>query len=65
VPDLTRWSYDHVAEGKEKGWTEVLEMEDLGVETGNVPFDEQLRHFVSVVRDGVKPSCSGEEGRRG
>ncbi|RDL31483.1 Uncharacterized protein BP5553_09692 [Venustampulla echinocandica] len=66
VPDLARWSYDHVEEGqgKEKGWNEVLKKEEIPVEKEEVPFDLQLQHFVDVVRDGKEPSCTGVEALR-
>lgn len=61
VPDLRRWSYD----GKENGsWTDVLRKEDLGVEKERVPFDLQVQHFFEAVKNGVEPSCTGEEGLR-
>jgi predicted dehydrogenase len=61
VPDLTRWSYDGK---KNKSWTEILGKEDLVVDREKVPFDLQVQHFCEVVRDGAKPSCTGEEGLR-
>lgn len=61
VPDLTRWSYD----GKEnKSWTESIKKEDLEVDKERVPFDLQIQHFDEVVRNGTRPSCTGEEGLR-
>lgn len=61
VPDLRRWSY----EGKKDGsWTDVLVSEDLEVDGSKVPFDLQVQHFYEVVREGVSPSCTGEEGLR-
>lgn len=40
VPDLRKWSCNDTAEGREKGWSEALRMEELGVDTGKVPFDK-------------------------
>ena len=60
VPDLTKWSY----ETEEKGWTEVLKREVIGVDETKIPLNLQLQHFVDVVRNGEIPNCSGEEGLR-
>lgn len=60
VPDMTRWSYD----GRpEKGWDQTLAVERFEVEHAT-PFDMQLAHFVDVIQDKAKPSCSGQEGLR-
>lgn len=67
VPDLTRWSYDGAGE---KSWMEELRPQRLGKDgdglgmEGKAPFDLQLEHFVDVVRLGVEPRCSLEEGLR-
>ncbi|KAM0130300.1 hypothetical protein ACHAP3_007439 [Botrytis cinerea] len=60
VPDLTRWSYE-VGEG-EKAWNDKLKKDEICVDTGIVPFDEQIKHLVQVVKEGKQPICSGEEG---
>lgn len=60
VPDLTRWSYD----GGKQGWTEILTKEELMLDREIVPFDEQMKHFVGVVRGDQEPSCTGEEALR-
>ncbi|KAL6231390.1 hypothetical protein BDW75DRAFT_247905 [Aspergillus navahoensis] len=77
VPDMTRWSYDHVpcgqGKGKEKGWNAELGAQRIRVEGGDVrPFDAQWEYFVGVVsgkgedredeEDGV--GCSVEDGVR-
>ncbi|KAL5002669.1 oxidoreductase family, NAD-binding Rossmann fold-domain-containing protein [Aspergillus recurvatus] len=74
VPDMTRWSYDHVScgqgKGKEKGWNAELGLQRIPVEGGDVrPFDAQWGYFVDIVRgegedgkDGV--GCSVEDGVR-
>ncbi|KUJ14035.1 oxidoreductase [Mollisia scopiformis] len=55
VPDLRVWRGD---------WWEGMEREEVRVEREKVPFDEQLGHFVNVVRGAEEPGCSGEEGLR-
>ncbi|KAF7887901.1 uncharacterized protein EAF01_011055 [Botrytis porri] len=60
VPDLIRWSYE-VGEG-EKAWNDELRKDEIGIDTENVPFDEQIKHLVQVVKEGKEPMCSGEEG---
>lgn len=60
VPDMTRWSYDGCVE---KSWDQPLTRERFEVGEAT-PFDLQLAHFVDVIRDGVAPSCSGEDGLR-
>ncbi|KAF7885927.1 uncharacterized protein EAF02_004436 [Botrytis sinoallii] len=60
VPDLTRWSYE-VWDG-EKAWNDELKKDEIQVDTEIVPFDEQIKHLVQVVKEGKKPICSGEEG---
>ncbi|KAL2065502.1 hypothetical protein VTL71DRAFT_3172 [Oculimacula yallundae] len=52
VPDLTKWTGD---------WDQVLKREQLDVEKEIVPFNEQMSHFVRVVRDGERPRCTAEE----
>ncbi|KAH6671690.1 hypothetical protein B0J14DRAFT_639684 [Halenospora varia] len=64
VPDLTRWSYEEGAGGKEVGWNLEFRKEQLKVRKEDVPFDLQVQHFVDVVRDGAEPSCTGEEALR-
>nr|pir qutH protein - Emericella nidulans [Aspergillus nidulans] len=62
VPDMTRWSYDHVScgQGKEKGWNTELAMQQISVKDADVrPFDAQWGYFVDVV------SGKGEDGERG
>lgn len=49
------------AEGIETSWT--TDVVESGIAVGNeVPFDEQINHFVRVVRDGEQPRCSGQDG---
>lgn len=58
VPDMTRWSYD----GKEvKHWGGELNKETLEVKP-RIPFDDQLAHFVQVIRGEAKASCTPEAG---
>ncbi|KAL5331815.1 hypothetical protein ACEPPN_001353 [Leptodophora sp. 'Broadleaf-Isolate-01'] len=52
VPDLRVWRGE---------WDQVLKKEEVRVQEGRVPFDDQMEHFRSVVREGVKPMCSAEE----
>ncbi|KAF7893842.1 hypothetical protein EAF00_007356 [Botryotinia globosa] len=49
VPDLTRWSYE-VGEG-EKVWNDELKKDEIQVDTEIVPFDEQIRQLVQVVKE--------------
>jgi predicted dehydrogenase len=60
VGDMVRWSYD---EKESKSWTGGLSSEHVEVRS-EIPFDEQVAHFVRVVRDGEEPVCSGQEGLR-
>lgn len=54
---------ERYAEGGSRGWEEVVVEE--AVEVGSeVPFDEQVRHFVRVVRGEEEPRCSVEDGVR-
>ncbi|KAL4755006.1 hypothetical protein BDW72DRAFT_189618 [Aspergillus terricola var. indicus] len=72
VPDMTRWSYDHVScgQGREKGWNTELGVQRISINGANVrPFDAQWEYFVDIVSDkgedrqgGV--SCSVEDGVR-
>ncbi|KAK0111499.1 hypothetical protein ONS95_001854 [Cadophora gregata] len=52
VPDLTRWTGE---------WDEKLSREDLQVQKEIVPFDQQIEHFVRVVRNSERPGCTAEE----
>ena len=51
------------ASGLSKGWSSEIEesIVDVGKE---VPFDEQIEHFVQVVRGEEQPRCSGVDGLR-
>ena len=51
------------ADGGSRGWGSDIEQErvDVGAE---VPFDEQIEHFVRVVRGKDQPRCSGFDGLR-
>ncbi|KAL4766292.1 Gfo/Idh/MocA family protein [Aspergillus foveolatus] len=72
VPDMTRWSYDHVFCGqeKEKGWNTELGMQRILVKDADVrPFDAQWEYFVDVVSEKGEDSergvgCSVEDGVR-
>lgn len=45
----------------EKSWTE--EIKESPIYFGNeIPFDEQAKHFVRVIKEEEKPRCSGEDG---
>ncbi|TGO18354.1 hypothetical protein BTUL_0010g00240 [Botrytis tulipae] len=46
----------------EKAWNDELKKDEIQVDTEIVPFDEQIKHLVQVVKEGQKPICSGEEG---
>lgn len=51
------------ATGVEKGWSN--ELEECSVAVGDeIPFDEQIEHFVRVVRGQEQPRCSGLDGLR-
>ena len=53
----------YAASGMEKGWSSAIEERD--VEVGEeVPFEEQIEHFVRVVRGDEQPRCSGLDGLR-
>lgn len=62
VSDMTRWSYEGLRDGEEKGWLQVLNKERLRVEKENIPFDLQVQHLVDVVLHGAVISCSGKDG---
>ncbi len=57
-PDMTLWHYPGEVE---QGWEVPISHERIKVER-TIPFESQLRHFCDVVRNGVVPRCSGEEG---
>ncbi|KAL4899573.1 hypothetical protein BDW74DRAFT_189043 [Aspergillus multicolor] len=73
VPDMTRWSYDHVSEvgeggENEKGWNQELGVQRVSVEGGDErPFDRQWEYFIDLLRgkevDG-EAGCSVEDGVR-
>lgn len=48
-------------EGIDMSWTADLVEEGISV-GDEVPFDEQIRHLVHVVRNGEQPRCSGQDG---
>ena len=47
--------------GDENSWTNSLKESSLPVGT-DVPFDEQIKHFVQVVKGKEQARCSGEDG---
>jgi predicted dehydrogenase len=47
--------------GGEHGWSEEIVEESLSV-GGEVPFDEQIKHLVRVVRGEEQPRCTVEDG---
>nr|POF03909.1 scyllo-inositol 2-dehydrogenase (nad(+)) [Quercus suber] len=49
-------------EGEEKSWSSELAVSQLEVAEEQVPFDEQLKHFVNVIRGVETPRCSAEDG---
>ncbi len=55
---MTLWHYPGEVE---QGWEVPISHERIKVER-TIPFESQLRHFCDVVRNGVVPRCSGEEG---
>ena len=57
-PDMTLW---HYPDAGEQGWETPISHERITVER-TIPFESQLRHFCDVVRKGIEPGCSGEEG---
>ncbi|KXL51144.1 hypothetical protein M433DRAFT_140883 [Acidomyces richmondensis BFW] len=46
----------------EKSWMTDLVDKDVDVDDHVVPFDEQIKHFVKVVKNEEAPKCSGEDG---
>lgn len=60
VGDMRVFRY---GEAKLKSWTSQLDESTLQV--GNeIPFDEQVKHLVEVVRGREQPRCTGEDGLR-
>ncbi|CAG1963054.1 unnamed protein product [Fusarium graminearum] len=58
VPDMTQWSY----KGRDKkSWHSELAQEQADVPP-RVPFDDQLEHFVKVVKGEEAPSCTAKAG---
>ncbi|SMR45760.1 unnamed protein product [Zymoseptoria tritici ST99CH_1E4] len=53
---LTRYG-----KGVEMRWENALQVEAVAV-ASDVPFDEQVKNFVEVVRGSEEPRCSGEDG---
>ncbi|WPG99366.1 NAD(P)-binding protein [Acrodontium crateriforme] len=47
----------------EKSWTRPLNESDVSV-GDEVPFDEQVKHLVRVIRGEEQPRCTGEDGLR-
>ena len=48
---------------EEKNWSNEMEENTLAV-GDEVPFDEQIKHFVQVVKGKEQPICSGKDGLR-
>ncbi|RGP72898.1 oxidoreductase [Fusarium longipes] len=58
VPDMTQWSY----KGKDnKSWHSDL-VQEKGVVSHRVPFDDQLEHFVKVIKGQETPICTANTG---
>lgn len=51
------------SEGEEKSWERLLQTQDVEV-TSEIPFDEQIRNLVGVIRGTQEPRCTGEDGLR-
>ena len=49
------------SQGDEKSWRNRLEEHTLHVDN-EIPFDEQIKHLVRVVRGEERPRCTGEDG---
>ncbi|OIW32722.1 NAD(P)-binding protein [Coniochaeta ligniaria NRRL 30616] len=56
VPDMTRWSYTGT-----KSWMEKITGEKIPVGTGE-PIENQLAHFVRVIRGEEQPRCTLDAG---
>ncbi|CAK1360022.1 unnamed protein product [Cercospora beticola] len=48
-------------EGEEKCWADPVRQSELTVEP-RVPFDEQMKNFVDVIRGIAESNCTGEDG---
>ncbi|KAK5128508.1 hypothetical protein LTR85_003176 [Meristemomyces frigidus] len=60
VGDMKVYKY---GEGKEQSWTSVLDESTLEV-GDEVPFDEQVKNFVRVIKGQEEPGCTGNDGLR-
>lgn len=60
VPDMTRWDYGD----KDKSWNVELKSTKLSIPDLKIPFEEQIEHFLKVIREEEQPSCDGVEGLR-
>ena len=60
VPDMTRWDYGE----EKKDWTREVKETRLEVHNKRVPLEEQLEHFVKVIRGEEQPRCDGVEALR-
>ncbi|RMZ34235.1 hypothetical protein D0859_01656 [Hortaea werneckii] len=58
VGDMTLWKF---GDGDEKTWTSKIDSSEVAVGK-EIPFDEQIKHLVRVVRGGEQPRCTGEDG---
>nr|POF13297.1 udp-n-acetylglucosamine 3-dehydrogenase [Quercus suber] len=57
--DMHVSTYEH---GREKSWSSALAISRLDVAEEQVPFDEQMKHFVNVIRGVETPRCTAEDG---
>lgn len=57
-PDLIL--YDHG--NSDEGWFSGISEKEIAVEKDIIPFDEQVKHFVEVIRGNADPLCTIEDG---
>jgi predicted dehydrogenase len=59
-PDLELYYYDTSSDTA--GWFDQISEKKLPVDQNVIPFDEQVKHFVDVIKGNAEPMCTVEEG---
>lgn len=60
VPDMTRWDYGT----GDRGWSKELVSTKMDVPDMKIPFEEQIEHFIKVIKGKEQARCDGVEGLR-
>lgn len=65
IPNLKLYNQGYLErEGKEKGWYEIIQCEELSVgeDIEGIPFALQLNHFLKMMKDEEAPKCTVDDG---